>query len=690
MTGYSLFETSNETIRKRQARSLLNDYSHPWDVLAEALQNSVDAINKRYRLQIAQQLGISLAVLETAIEQAVKDAVENDCELFTHDYRKWSTKKHARNLIQVWFEILAEKLGQGVDVVSSAFDSVGRTYTGVISIERVMNSRKIIVKDNGTGMSFNKLRDSLKRGVTFKGSASEIGELGNGLTYMVAACDNFKMHVCDGSEESVVQIVGMHEWIQDADGAKGFPEPMSDPHRIGPSSDCFTEASMESMRRIESDYPDIFDSTVNTNRLIHLLRTKTAVGQIYDLVCYPVFDGFRSNGINVVLTDDFSGMRSTTQIPFSFGGPADVMGQTSAPTQKPLALLSLKSAKSMIKRKQDIGGHALQGRGIYISPTGRTLYHASFAINRQWYKEASLAAGLCNNPSGTTKNLGTYDVTSGIELAVKGMPTAVRISPPVTGFQGYWGNFHVIILDNMLHFDEGRKTPVGGRTRLYQDCAEKVLFGEITTGVLKRAIKDAVIPLNLTQMSNERQSFIQGRVSGRSPLGRTDVKIRNIPRYEQDVVALFHELIGCGILPFYCSLDCSSKSTYDAIFEYTIPKSKIGTIVQQVEGSRGNLNDTVIVEYKLNGEDLIEDIASDVKFYYMIDLLVCWDIDSGVCKKLSADLQVKPLTHVRYWGTTHELHLSSSVFLSVGSGRSLDVISIKELLKLIDKAKYNV
>lgn len=689
MSGYSLFETDKAS-RKRQARSLLNDYSHPWDVLAEALQNSLDAINKRYRLQIAQQLGISLAVLKTAIEQAAKDAVEKDCEVSSKEYKKWSTKKYAQNLIQEWFEILAEKLGQGVDAVSSAYDSVGRMYAGEISIERMMNSRKIVVKDNGIGMSFDNLRGSLKRGVTFKGSSSEIGELGNGLTYMVSACDNFEMRTCDGNEESTVQIMGMHEWIQDADGAKGFPEPMSNPDRIGPSSDSFTEVSMESIRRIESDFPDVFDSTMNTSRLIHLLRTKTAVGQIYDLVCYPVFDGFRSNGIEVSLTDDFGGVRSTTQIPFSFGGPADVLEKTSAPTQRPLALLPLKRAKSRIERKQDIGGHALQGRGIYISRSGRTLYHTSFATNRQWYREASLAAGLCDNPGGTMKSLGTYDVTSGIELAVKGMPTAVRVSPPMTGFQGYWGNFHIIILDNMLKFDEGRKTPVGRRTRLYQDCAEEVLFGDITTGVLKRAIKDAVIPLNLTQMSHERESFIKGRLSGRSPLGRTDVKIRNIPRYEQDVVAIFHELIGCGILPFYHSLDCSSKSTYDAIFEYTIPKSKTGKIVQQVEGSRGSLKEIVIIEYKLNGEDLIEDIASDAKFYYMMDLLVCWDIDSGACRRLSADLQVKPLTHVRYWGTTHELHLSSSVFLSVGSGRALDVISIKKLLHLIDDAKYDV
>ena len=52
MPGESIFNTEDPEIRRRQALSLLNDYSHPWDVLAEALQNSIDAINQRYRSKL--------------------------------------------------------------------------------------------------------------------------------------------------------------------------------------------------------------------------------------------------------------------------------------------------------------------------------------------------------------------------------------------------------------------------------------------------------------------------------------------------------------------------------------------------------------------------------------------------------------------------------------------------------------
>ena len=75
---------------------------------------------------------------------------------------------------------------------------------------------------------------------------------------------------------------------------------------------------------------------------------------------------------------------------------------------------------------------------------------------------------------------------------------------------------------------------------------------------------------------------------------------------------------------------------------------------------------------------------------FMMDLLVCWDIDPKECLKLSANLVLKPLSDVKYWGTTHELQLNSSHFMSVGSGRSLDVLSLSDLLRMLAAGKYKV
>ena len=116
----------------------------------------------------------------------------------------------------------------------------------------------------------------------------------------------------------------------------------------------------------------------------------------------------------------------------------------------------------------------------------------------------------------------------------------------------------------------------------------------------------------------------------------------------------------------------------------------LGTRAQLVFGNTGTLQEQIVAEYKTHGEDVILDIAKNVKFYYMMDLLICWEIDAKSCQKLSVSVVPKPFSDVKYWGTTHELQLSSSHFMSVGSGRALDVISLNELLKLMNAKKYKV
>ena len=94
----------------------------------------------------------------------------------------------------------------------------------------------------------------------------------------------------------------------------------------------------------------------------------------------------------------------------------------------------------------------------------------------------------------------------------------------------------------------------------------------------------------------------------------------------------------------------------------------LGAIVQQLEGSEGILEEQVIVEFKHKGASLVEDIAKDVKFYYMINLLVCWDLTAEDCQRLGATFIQKPMDKVKYWGTTHELQLTPVHFMNVGNG----------------------
>lgn len=691
--GESIFEPRDPETRRRQALSLLNDYSHPWDVLAEALQNSVDAINRRYRQQLANGLNITLDELEKVIETTADAVITADKVFHDNDFTRWISAEYLEGQRDRWFVALSEVLSKTRDVVKSAYENAEDQYRGRIKVVRDDGARKLVIRDNGVGMSYDELKGAVKKGVTYKRGYSEIGELGNGLTYLVSACNRFVLETCNGVERSSVGIENMYSWIT---GTAGLNEPLSSPVKLEPQQEPYTQVSMESIRTVESDYPDIFDSTVTTERFVHLIRTKTAAGSLYDCLRFPVFNTLRAKGMDVEIEDHFRGTTRSAKAEFSYRVPGQVLRELSyvPPPQQPAPpLLSLHEARDRLRQHRDIGGNSVEHISIYTSPAGNILYYIGFVTDREFYRRTSKEALVCDKPeSDDLREIGRNDIIPGIELGVKGMPTGVIVDAPSTGFQGYWPNFHIMILDNRLRFDEGRKTPVGRRVALYRDCAENALFYEIGTEIISRAIKDAVVALNLAQMAKEASSLVEKRLKVRSPLDYDKVKLQNIPKYEQDVIALFHEMIGAGVLPYYQSLDCSSHSKYDAIFRYRIMKNKLGLHVRQQPGigNTGIYEENIIVEFKQSADSVIEDIATNVKFYYMINLLVCWDINVAECKRLAGNVIAKPMNKVLYWGTTHELQLSPAHFMNVGSGRAMDVICLKELIKKLEDGTYGV
>jgi hypothetical protein len=688
-SGESLFEPGTPEVRRRQAQSLLNDYSHPWDVLAEALQNSVDAINRLYREKIAAALAIGRDQLETGIELAAEHIVPDDVAAYETAYETWRTPEYINTQRDRWFDALSAALALQTEKVESAYVLADKSYKGKIRIERDDNSRKIVIRDNGIGMSHDEVRSAVKKGVTIKRFYSDIGELGNGLTYLVSACDRFRLQSSNGTELTDLEIDGMYSWILDVGGKRGIPEPLSDPKATPRTTDRFTEVTLEAVRTVDSDFPDIFGTQMPTNRLAHLIRSKTAIGYLYDALRFPVFDGLRQSGMVVELHDTVSGTASVQDVRFAYEGPAQLVRALHPVAMPPV--LTLDSAKAQVAAHQDIGGKAIEHVGIFRSATDRPLYYSCFLANRDWYPSASKSAGLCDEPAQPDiRRIGRHDVAPSIELGVKGMPTGVSVDPPVTGFQGYWGNFHTIILDNRLKFDEGRKTPVGRRVTLYRDCARSALFNQIGVDLVGRAIKDPVIALNLSEMAKSKEELITARLKPRSPLGLSSVAVQNVPKYEQDVIILFHELVGNGTIPYYHCLDSCSNSTYDGIYRYKIQRNLLGASVQVAEGSTGSIDEVVVVEFKHDGEWLVADVGNNVKFYYMIDILICWDISAAECARQSANLVDKPLDKVKYWGTTHELQLSPVNFMNIGTGRSLEVICLRRLLQLLGSGNYNL
>lgn len=69
---------------------------------------------------------------------------------------------------------------------------------------------------------------------------------------------------------------------------------------------------------------------------------------------------------------------------------------------------------------------------------------------------------------------------------------------------------------------------------------------------------------------------------------------------------------------------------------------------------------------------------------------MCWETSARACQRQSATLVAKPTDKVRYWGTTHELKLSPANFMNIGSGKSVDVICLKDLVQRLQAGMYQI
>ena len=62
----------------------------------------------------------------------------------------------------------------------------------------------------------------------------------------------------------------------------------------------------------------------------------------------------------------------------------------------------------------------------------------------------------------------------GIYIATRGMPTGIEIEPPVTGSAFYWRRVFMLLQDDEMNFDVGRKTLRGRAKPMMQEISRTI------------------------------------------------------------------------------------------------------------------------------------------------------------------------------------------------------------------------
>lgn len=537
------------------------------------------------------------------------------------------------------WDVLAELLQNAVDAIRET--TRGR---GQIEITIDAQNQAIQVTDDGVGISPNDLAPLLRPFSTRKGGDERtIGEKGVGLTFAIFSCNYFEIKSGNdlGSARGVIE--GAHAWknSEDENALDLTVEKSTEPH-VG---------TTVILRKVENR--EIFN--LSPTQLEFVIRTRTAIGNTYSIWEEDITIDTR------MIHTGPNGFRTEQELPFRYWLPTERIGPTGS--------ISLDSFHNWLKI-QDRSDTEKRSRlrGKIIFSTGkkdhsyyRTLrYYACYVPQRKSWDQLAIR----NNLSTESQMEEEAWIDSnwfalfapGITCSVKGMPTGIRIDNPHTGWAGYWGNLFILIEDNQLKFDIGRKSIHGKVAKIHQTYAREI-FNDFRSLVTKYVAGD----VSRGQTNWERDEVF-AEIDSLPDNAFDCITFVKTP-YEQEasVAAIFYEAIGRGIVKEIYPLISGYKEKYDLYAKW---------------GTRN-----IVLEFKARLGSITKDFSDAQKYFDEINAVVCWEVTDQDRDSLHAmGIDVQELAFSPFADETDQHFPNATHIMSLGGTNPVYVIDMKGLL----------
>ncbi len=325
--------------------------------------------------------------------------------------------------------------------------------------------------------------------------------------------------------------------------------------------------------------------------------------------------------------------------------------------------------------------------------------------------------------SYSTKVFSTYNETlrvranveilkAGIQIAANNMPQGEVIQIPLTKNIGRQNQVHFVAHFENCKPDLGRK---GFQKEVISFCetvARKLIEGPFlkqraalkpATGAKSDLSRESAIDDWKEEMEAHEKSAPLMLTNQNFFLPTKKISITSVPTREQDVIALFNQLIAGGVIRGVRIMSTNERFTYDGMYKIAVLPPNENHIYDEESNPLGvteeNLNVGLvskprILEYKFSLDGLIEDIESGEKNAKDLGLVVVWETGSSYLQNyhIVSLLDDDNLSERLYHGVTHVIQDYHS------NQRVMDMIVRSELIEYLNdhvetvkkqKAKYD-
>jgi len=507
------------------------------------------------------------------------------------------------------WDILSELAQNSIDAIHMN----GGNKKNQIDIVFDADNKTIVFEDNGCGFELNDEKPNTLLGsptlldvnVTTKiNDASQIGEKGVGLKFVIFNSNNTIIETCDGNNAKKIVLNNCYDW-------KSKETPPIPEFEILDSKRKINGTSI-TLSNLSSRFDNLFQLT--KEQLIYVLRTKTAIGRTS-----TIWDDNLPN-IKIQLTYINNGKKDlVADIKSSFHHLGEEH-TVSVIDYDDFTDWTKQNDRSDKQKRTKLKNKIVQKKGIITDPSNqrKIKYFILYVPNGKSFKDTSVAKGLCSEENLADErwieNFGYTTFSSGIEISSKGMPTGIKIPNPSTGWSGYWGNIFMLFEDESLVFDIGRKSIDGRSTRKMAQHAKDQF------NILLRTITKYITGKTTSYSSHFDRYKIFKEVDKLPNLkSEYSTFIKSPQDQEASVCAIFYELIGNGTLKNIHPLISGYKNQYD-----------LYASVQAGDDDERHL----IFEFKSKLQNLIPDLRQNIKYTNDIDCIVCYNVTNDDVDKI--------------------------------------------------------
>ena len=627
-------------------------------------------------------------------------------------------KREIQNILDSyvgWFDPFCELAQNALDSLEERIGETSESFSPALRVLINIAENTLTVSDNGTGLTKDKYQQFLAPSFSFK-SGNTRGHKGVGATYLAYGFNYIQIATKTPDFTAVGKMTDARKWLTDENPA-GNPKVFPDgPGARDSHFANFDRGVSVSLRFDPSTRPgNLSWLRANTaDQWMTVLRLKTGIGAIFP---------DERIAISVEVVDSTGQLTRAVQQGVKYLWPHEIVRHSGSlrdleATQKRLferygAGFRMPAAMSNLDAifdtftVADLEGRITLEEGekaicLHYDPT----IYFCFTYSAKVWPEFNEGLGL---------RQGQTVLAPGIQIAANNMPQGEIVQVPLRRNIGRQNQIHVVVHLRNCRSDLGRKGFQKEIVEFSQSVARKLIDRPI------QRQRPNLRPVTGARSDLARQSAVDdwkdefAKHEGDHPLTINNenffiptrrISLTSFPTREQDVIALFNQLLAGGVMRGIQIMATNERFTYDGMYRVVFDEPLQNHIFDAEKNPLGVLEDYArevgvfrskpkIMEYKYSLDALIEDLQSGDKNSNDIDLVVVWESGSDYDDNYHITSLLDPdnLSERQYHGVTH-------VMTNVNTGqREMDLIVLQELVEFLNdpngtiqrqKRKYEV